>query len=335
MANYLEINTTNQTGRVDPRLELNEYVKYITQKFKLGTLKNYKKIDEGYEDFNVFLSTTKGEFLLKMFSQYKTFRHVKDNVSGLLAFYKNEVCIPKLFRNKSGHYLDFYEKGDVMVLACIMEYFDGDSFMKTKKEPTISTIKKLVREIYKINSTEFKSKGVYDVWVVQNLVDEYKEKRAIIPESGHIVLSNAVERVRKVNFAKHDKGLIHNDLNRSNVLINSKGQVRIIDFSVMEAGSLAVELATFLSLFCINPIIDSCDKIKSKIDLVLKEYSKLKRLRPQTLKDIPVLIMGTYAANYLAAYYEKIGKNNNSKENEYWVSLGRMGMEVCLKLLNQ
>jgi len=39
--------------------------------------------------------------------------------------------------------------------------------------------------------------------------------------------------MKKMNFKNLTKGFLHNDIQRSNVLINSQGELRIIDFSVM------------------------------------------------------------------------------------------------------
>lgn len=335
MDNYLDLNTVNLLGRVDSRIDKNRLVKEIVRDYKLGHIKKFRQIHEGFEDYNIRLETTKGVFLLKLFSQYKSFRHVKDNVRGLLAFQKAGVRVPRLYKTAKGDYLYYYETKEVMVLGCVMEYFKGKSFFKQRREPTVSQMKGLVKDIAKINTVKFKPLGVYDVWVVQNVAFEFEKKCRFLSKGDIALMKPIVQKVKRLNYSKCTKGTIHGDIQRSNVLKNKSGDIRVIDFSVMEYNAIAIELATFLALFCINPSKTSPKKAISIYKEVIGEYLKHKKLKLYDLKMIPELMSGTYAANCLSASYELRGKGNDTSETHYWIDLGSLGMKFTNKIMKK
>ncbi len=335
MDTYLDLNTTDLFGRVDSRVDKEALIADIAKDYALGRVRSMKRIPEGFEDCNLKVQTSRGKYLVKLFSQFKSFRQVKDNVRGLQAAFDAGVRVPKVLKTKSGRSLYCYERGDVMALGCIMDYFEGKSFFSLQAEPGISDIKSIVEDIAKFNSVDFKPKGIYDVWVVQNLPDEFDKKKSYLSKKALKLTVPIVEKVRKVDYGKCTKGTIHNDIQRSNVLKSQKGKICLIDFSVIEYNAISIELATFISLFCINPFKDSASEMKRKYDLVIGEYQKYKGLSSYDLKILPDLVLGTYAANCLAASFELRGKGNDSEETRYWVDLGREGMAKLIKLLGK
>jgi len=307
-------------------------IKKIAKDYGLGSVKKYRQIHEGFEDYNVKLETTSGIYLVKLFSQFKSFRHVKDNVKGLATFVKAGVRVPKLLKSKKGDLLYYYETEEAMALGCVMEYFKGKSFFKSKKEPALDEMKNIVSDIVKINTVKFKPKGIYDVWVVQNLVPEFEKKQRFLAKADRKLMKTVVEKVKRINCAKCTKGTIHGDIQRSNVLKNSRGDIRVIDFSVMEYNAVSIELATYLALFCINPKQTSRKDALDIYTQILREYSKHKKISKYDLKVIPTLMLGTYAANCLAASYELRGKENDTDETHYWIDLGSGGMRLIAGL---
>lgn len=176
---WLDLNTVNLLGRVDSRIDKERMIRRIAYDYGLGRVLKFSQIHEGFEDYNVKLTATSGVYLLKVFSQFKSFRHVKDNVNGLVEFYKAGIRVPKLYENRKGEFLYYYEDKDTMALACIMDFFKGKSFFKLALEPTLDEMKSIVTDIAKINTVKFKPLGIYDVWVVQNLIPEFEKKKNI------------------------------------------------------------------------------------------------------------------------------------------------------------
>jgi len=329
---WLDLNTVNLLGRIDSRIDKQKLINVFAKEFGLGKVYSFRQIHEGFEDYNVKLKTAKNTYLVKFFSQYKSFRHIKDNVNGLVAFHKSGVKVPKIYKSKKGKFIYYYEDNDAMVLGCVMEFFQGKSFYKCKKEPSKKEIKSIIKEIYKVNITKFKPKGIYDVWVLQNLVSEFDKKSQFLTKHDYRKILPIVKKAKELKYSGLTKGVIHNDIQRSNVLKDKNGNIRIIDFSVMEYNAISIELATFIALFCINPMIYQAKAVKYRIKFVLEEYQKYRRLNKQDILIIPDFIKATYAANCLAGSFELSGKGNNTEETKYWIRIGSRGIDLMNKL---
>ncbi len=330
---WLDLNTVNLLGRVDSRIDKADLVKQTARIYELGRIKEYRQIHEGFEDYNIKLKTNKGTFLVKVFSQYKSFRHVKDNIQGLLNFASDGVEVPRLKKNQLGEYLFYYETKETSALICVMEFFMGKSFLKWGLEPKMEEIYRVVKNMALINRSKFKPLGIYDVWNVVNLEAEFAKKSEFLSSEDRKLILPLVRWIKKIDFKKYKQGTIHGDLQRSNILKNKNGELRVIDFSVMEYNAVVIELAVFLGLFCINPKKkDTETELRKIYSEVLKEYQKYNKLPKKDLIILPKLLAATYAINNLASSYEMNGKGNNSEETKYWIELGREGMKLMEKV---
>lgn len=329
---WLDLNTVDLLGRVDSRIDKADLIREVSRVYDLGRVKRYQQIHEGFEDYNVKLLTSKGIFLVKVFSQFKSFRHVKDNIRGLVEFKRAGVAVPKLFRNVLGENMFYYETRQTSALICVMEYFKGKSFLKWRTEPSVGEIRELVKNMVKINLTKFKPLGIYDVWSVVNLNTEYSKKKEFLSPNDLELTKDYAKWISGVDFRKYHQGAIHGDLQRSNILRNKHGELKIIDFSVMEYNAVIIELAVFLGLFCLNPMkVESLEGVIKMFDLVVGEYGSQVKLGKAEIEMLPKLVGATYAINCLAASYELNGKGSKSEETRYWIELGSKGM----KMMNQ
>ncbi len=75
-------------------------------------------------------------------------------------------------------------------------------------------------------------------------------------------------------------------------------------------------------------LFDRNSKAKSKenLSLALKEYQKTIKLTQRELDALPTYIELAHAMHVLCATYEKKALNNTTKENEYYLNLGRCGL---------
>lgn len=334
MDSWLDLNTANPLGRVDTRIDKNRLVAIVAKKFKLGNIIKYNQILEGYEDYNIKLTTTKGVFLIKMFSQFKSFRHVKDNVTGLKEFYSMGMLIPKLIPHNKDQYLFHYEENELMALICVMEFFNGKSFFKNKKEPTIEQLRLMIKNIATLHKSNFQPNGIYDIWTADHLVDEYVKKSRFLTKQEKNLIGPVVKKLKKLDLSKCTNATIHKDIQRSNVLVNKNGEIRIIDFSVMDYGPIVLELAIFIALFAINPWKDTPKIAKEKYALVINEYQKYRKLNSYELSTIPTLVLATYGANTLPARYEREVKGSDTEETQYWIDIGVNGIKLFSKISN-
>ena len=189
-----------------------------------------------------------------------------------------------------------------------------EEVFKSKKEPTTENIKLIIKQIALIHKSKFKPHGIYDIWTPDHFVDEYSKKSRFLTKEEKELLGPVALKMKKVNLTKCIKATIHKDIQGSNVLVNKKDDIRIIDFSVMDYGPIVLELAIFIALFVINPWQDTPQIAKEKYDLVINEYQKYRKLKPCDLSIIPTLVLTTYGANTLPARYEYEVKGNKKRK---------------------
>ena len=73
-----------------------QVIKSVLTAYDLGKLINYSAFERGYEDANFKLQTTKGNFVLKIFSKEKNLQQNQDYINGLLTFVEAEIPVPHL-----------------------------------------------------------------------------------------------------------------------------------------------------------------------------------------------------------------------------------------------
>ncbi|HOU76104.1 MAG TPA: hypothetical protein PK957_03200 [Candidatus Dojkabacteria bacterium] len=138
MDSWLDLNTSNPLGRVDTRINKNKLIAIVAKKFNLGKVIKFNQILEGYEDYNIKLTTNKGKFLIKMFSQFKSFRHVKDNVTGLKEFNSMGIIVPKIIPHSKDQYPFHYEENGLMALICVMDFLTVKVSLKIRKNQLLT-----------------------------------------------------------------------------------------------------------------------------------------------------------------------------------------------------
>lgn len=123
---------------------------------------------------------------------------------------------------------------------------------------------------------------------------------------------------------------VHGDLIKTNILKDIKDNIYIIDFAVANYYPRIEELAVLLNDTFFDK--DSFDKTKEYYHRVLEQYQKHISLTALEIENLPLFIKVGHAMHVLRANYEKIVNGNNSRENEYFLMLGRIGLEYSNKL---
>ena len=99
----------------------------ITSDFGLGSPVSFEPLPVGYEEVNSLLVTSKGKYIVKIFSKDKDTATINSNVTALLEYYKGGIPVPKLYQHSGGEYLYRIEGTDTYLV--VMDYFDGKKFI--------------------------------------------------------------------------------------------------------------------------------------------------------------------------------------------------------------
>ena len=128
----------------------------------------------------------------------------------------------------------------------------------------------------------------------------------------------------KINIQTLPHCFVHGDIIATNTMKDKNNKIWIIDFAVSNYYPRIQELA----VFACNLLFDEehRSKTENNLKIALGEYQKVIKLTPRELEILPTYIKLAYAMHVLSATYESVAEKNNSEENKYWLSQGRMGL---------
>ncbi len=278
----------------------------------------------GYEDFNFILETFNEQYFVKIFSSFRTFEDCKRYIEVIKKAIEIGVAIPKLFESKKEDLHIVNINGEELRL-CVMEFINGSTIYELDEELTSEEIRFLSNQVALINSIKFKPKQVYDSWAITNFLLEYKKKSKFLSIENLELIKPLVEKFKRMKIEKLPHCFVHGDIIKTNVMKDKKGKLWIIDFSVSNYYPRIQELAVLsCNIFFID---NNKEKSEENLKIALEEYQKKICLTKEELKVLPTYIEFAHAMHLLSANYEKIKKDNNSRENEYWFRQGKIGLK--------
>ncbi len=310
-------------NRIGYKGKIEDISKKVCEDFSLGKFKSNKLIAIGYEEFNFILETSKGKYVVKIFANFRDEKDCRRIVDINLKATKKGISVPELIKSKQGY---FYSSkiGDTKIRLCTLEYIDGESLYNSKHKASADDIKSLARQASLINSLKIKPNFVYDQWAIPNFAKEFEKKSKYLQKSDLKKIKPLVEDFKKLDIKTLPHCFVHGDIISPNVLKDKNKKIWIIDFAVANYYPRIQELAV---LAC-DIFFDKSDKNKSEenLKLALEEYQKNIKLTEKELKILPLYVEFAHAMHVLSANYQKVAEKNNSKENEYFLRIGRVGL---------
>lgn len=309
--------------RIDYDGKLEDVSLTLCNDFDIGELVSNKLVMAGYEDFNFILETTKNKYFIKVFANFRSDEDCIRYIDILLKVIQEGVSFPKLLKfNES--YFHIKSINNTKLRLCVMEYIDGESYYFLGEKPSIDEIKFLAYQAALINSIDIKPEFIYDSWAATSFLNEFKNKGKYLSQQDLKVVEPLVKKFKDIDIEKLPHCFVHGDIIATNVMKDKNGKIRIIDFAVSNYYPRIQELAV---LAC-NILFDEEDKLKSESNLrvALDEYQKVIKLTQRELEVLPTYIELAHAMHILLSSYEKMVEKNDSKENEYWLNQGRIGL---------
>ncbi len=311
-------------NRINYEGDIEVISKLICIDYSLGNFLSNKVVLLGYEDFNVILETSKGKYFVKIFANFRNENHCKRYIDIILSMVNNGVATPKIFKSKQGFFHQITIDACKLRL-CVLEYIKGSNLYDSNEKLSVNEIKFLAKQAALINTIDLKPEFVYDTWAISNFEKEFEKKLKYLSHSDSKLVENLLQEFNNLQSDKLPHCFVHGDIINTNVIKDKNSNLFIIDFSVSNIYPRIQELAV---LAC-NILFDS-ENIKNtnnNLSIALEEYQKHIKLTEQELNVLPIYIKLAHAMHLLSANYEKFAKNNNSKENDYWLNLGRTGLK--------
>ncbi len=307
------------TGDISPIL------KQVVRDYRLGTYLSYKVIPVGYEDFNLIIKTSHGKYFLKIFAAYRNKENCERYIEIITKALAYGVQHPKFLKSSQG---TLYEtrREKLPVRLCVMQYIDGKSIYHLKSGLNPNEQKFLIKEAALVNKINLKTKFIYDSWAVSNFLKEFKKKRKYLDAVSKKVFDRLAKEFSELRIAALPHCLVHGDIIKTNVLRSKTGRIFIIDFSVSYYYPRIQELSVLLCSCLFDE--KHPEKITKQRNFSIREYQRYIQLTNKEKIAFPIFCDVAHAMHVLQATYESRVRHNKSRENAYWLKLGKIGLGI-------
>ncbi|MFC1721450.1 phosphotransferase [Patescibacteria group bacterium] len=311
--------------RIGTEKNITPLLEGVCSDYGFGNYDDHEVVPVGYEDFNVIVSTGSSKYFLKLFATFRDDSACQAYVDIMYKAVEVGVHHPKLYKNPEG-YLYKKKLGDTELRLCAMEYIDGKSLYDTNSKVTEEEARFLVRQAALINRMQIEPRNVDDSWAIVHFLEEYKKNAKYLAPDDNVLIKPLAEKFQKLDVGKLPHCLVHGDIIKTNVMKDTSGDLRIIDFSVADLYPRIQELAVLLC----NILFDegNPESFSESYRIAIDEYQKHIKLSTEELKAIPLFVKVAHAMHVICATKEKETKGNDSKENRYWISLGQKGLSA-------
>lgn len=302
------------TGDLDPILSK------VCEVYNLGNYLSYSVIEMGYEDFNIIITTNRDKYFIKIFAAFRDKQDCQRYVEIIKNVQSAGIHHPKL-------YGDLYEVtiGNTSIRLIVTEYINGLTLFDSPGIITEKETKFLIQQAAMINQVAIKPPFVYDSWAIVNFLKEAERKMQFLLLDDKKLIHPVLTKFKALDLKVLPHCFVHGDIIKTNVMRDNQGKLYVLDFSVANYYPRIQELAVLLCdvLFDKN----QTDKYDTVYKQTVAEYQNFIKLDKLELEILPLYIESAHAMHLLSANYEKVVNNNNSKENDYFLKLGKAGLQ--------
>lgn len=293
--------------------------KKICEEYKLGKYVRYELIEVGYEDFNYFLYTESGVYVVKIFNKDREDSSCDRLINILVKSYKNNIPVPKIYTH-DGRYIYEIQVGDISLKLFVMEYV-GLDLWSMKHSLSDDELREVARIAAMINSVDYNIKEpFYDEWTVTNLQSEYDKKKHCLTSEDDKIISKIVEEFSLIDFNKIRYSYVHGDIIKANILLNKESnKLCVIDFSAFNYLPRIVEITASMLGLC---IADDRKTTIKKMNFFLSCYNSFSPLDKEEVEILPLMLKALASMYVIQSSF--INYNlGDYVENDYWLGQGR------------
>ncbi len=313
-------------SRTNLSIPIIDYLKQVVSYFNLGMLYKFEFIEQGYEDVNIKIYTSSGDYVIKMFNKNRSLPRIKSIIKGLNEFHKIGIPTTELISfNKKCLYQS--NQSQRKIYSYVTKFFKGNNLLQ--QQITKRDLLELTKFLAKINTLNFPITYDYDSWGIANILLEFDKKKSSLSIKELNLIEAIVESFKKIDFHLCSKSVIHGDMQKQHVLKNNQGQYCILDLGCLNYDYVIFDLAVFIAEFCTDysQVLD----FKNIYADIIKTYSQIKRLSEYELSIIPFLISAHYAIYFITTNYLIKTQNDTSRETKDWYDFSKKGLELSDK----
>ena len=307
--------------RIGLNTELENISREVCKNYDLGDFISNELITIGYEDYNYYLTTSKGKFCVKIFSKERSTEDVNNYLERIRIVANSNVSAPKPLLVNDDIMLSLnYQDNHYDI--CVFEYINGKNYFQLQENPDNEVIKELAKQTAMINNLDINPNFIYDSWAIINFAEEYNKKREFLSSEYQEQFDKLVEEFKSIDFEQLPKAFVHGDIISTNVMLDDDKKIWIIDFAVSNYLPRIIDLAVMACNMCLDK--NSKEKTYDNISLLISEYNRYNELTEYELEVFGTLYMVANAMHILQTQYI-IKTDGDSEENQYWLNEGIIG----------
>ena len=272
----------------------------LLEGYNLGSLVNFKGINEGIENTNYLIATNKGKFVLTIFEN----RVKNSNLPFFLKLMNHSkkfgVECPEPVEDIKGNFINSIESKKFSIFT----FLDGCSKKRWSSEICFK-VGKTLANFHKINKNlKLRIKNDFSVNYWEKLISSIKNKKYLKEN----FLNNEFIYIKNNWPKKLPSGIIHADLFPDNVFFKNGNISGILDFYFSCFDFFIYDLAILINAWCFNNGVFQ----KKKFLSLVSGYESIRPLEKNEVKSINIILRGA-SLIFLLTRIIDAEKNDNKK----------------------
>jgi homoserine kinase type II len=279
-------------------IEENELNHFLCN-YDVGQLESFQGINDGIENTNYFVDTSKGRYVLTIF-EHHSFDEMQYYLNLMHHFAAHQVPSADPVADKQGHYLSLFKDKPIALVARLK----GGSITST----TVDHCAQLGTAMGKMHAAglSFEHRQANPrgpVWCQQTAIKVLKK---LSPYDQTLLEGEVLfQKADSHDFGRHadlPRGVIHADLFRDNALWDGEDFSGIIDFYYSCDDVLLYDLAVTANDWCTN---DDFSLDQNKVHALLTHYSTFRQLTTHEQDYWPAMLRAGALRFWLSRLHDK------------------------------
>jgi len=292
--------------------DLYALARVICHKNKLGEIRRHLLVNIGFEDYNLQVLTTKGQYYIKFLSDNHTQEEIIKYGRLIRIIDKSKIKTTKFYGLK-------HLGQDQYIISNALS--DARSIYVKRKAPNTEELASLVTELNKLHKIKYKLPCSYSPWSINSFRGTSTAIAKYLSKSDLKILEKVNKIYDNLDFSDLPKCFIHSDLTKTNVFTEN-GKIYLLDFFCSGYDYRILDIAVVLA----NLMYDECSYVSltDRISKFLNMYDDLCSIEKQQLKNFALVAA---AMEWYGALYEKYYRNKATNETKYWINLSKTTLQ--------
>ncbi len=294
--------------------KLRRVLEEVVQAYQLGSFQTYHSLG-GLDALNRFVATSRGCFVVKLFSPQKKRAKVDDQVRGLLAFQQADIPVPQL-QSQQQDYVYRVQNVESPFYVYVTDFFEGRDFRKLNPRP--KDLQTIAHYLARIHTLNFDIQPNDDPWGTVQVPRAFETKKQYLDRADLALVEPTVQAFAALDLSRLPQSVIHGDLHRQHVLKRGRHYC-LLDLGYMDKTASVLDLAICAAHFL--PGLPEKDR-----PCLFQAYNKERPLTAEEREALPTMIRATYAA-YLIGAQDCIRSGDTRPEILEWADFARRGLK--------